>query len=375
MHRSFLQATSISDLGSPAFLTSLLGEVRAVEREAMTTVGFSGTEFERIQVQLEEGGLRTLVLKHIHPERDVTARRTGGIAREARLLADRSLDDVWRTFEPAYLAYAFDVDASAVLMDDLSAHLFPDVREPITRADEDAIIDALAALHAGFWNREARTTRWLAKGEFMYSFLTPYAIEQDESLGHTHRLYAAAKEGWTLAHQQLPRSVSTLLALPPGDLTQMTDGLPRTIIHGDPKVANFAILPNGRVSAFDWAMMADGCATFDLGWYVAVSASRLTRSKDDVFAAYRATLERHLGQSLDDALWTRMYDAAVLAGAAVLLWNKALNMKNRLPGAIAEWHWWVNALEGVASRMPRAAAPDCRFSAPGARDAVTQPRS
>ncbi len=345
MDRRFAQATSIAELASPAFLGDLLGEVRSLERESMATVGFSGTEFERLRVDLADGSRRTLVLKHIHPERDVTVWRTGGVAREARLLADRALDDVWEAFDPPYLAYAFDVDASAVLMRDLSAHLFPEVREPITRADEDALIDALAALHAVFWNREARAWPWLAKGEFMYGFLAPGEIEKEESLGRTHRLFGPVKEGWALAHQQLPRSVSTLMASPPAELARITDGLPRTIIHGDAKVANFAILPNGRVSAFDWAMIADGCATLDIGWYVAVSASRLTRSKEEVFAAYRVALERRLDHSLGDALWARMYEAAILGGASVLLWNKALNMKKGLPGAVEEWNWWVGALE------------------------------
>jgi len=179
----------------------------------------------------------------------------------------------------------------------------------------------------------------------MHGFLAPGELEKEESVGRTHRLFGPVKEGWALAHRRLPRSISTLMASPPAELARITDGLPRTIIHGDAKVANFAILPNGRVSAFDWAMIADGCATLDLGWYVAVSASRLTRSKEEVFAAYRVALERRLGYSLGDALWTRLYEAAILGGAAVLLWNKALNVKNGLPGAVEEWNWWVGALE------------------------------
>ncbi len=345
MDRRFAQATSISALATPAFLGGLLGEVRSLERESMTTVGFSGTEFERLHVELADGRRTTLVLKHIYPERDLTVWRTGGVAREARLLADRALDDVWEAFDPPYLAYAFDPDASAVLMRDLSASLFPDVREPISRAQEDALIDALAALHAMFWGREARAWPWLAKGEFMYGFLAAGEIEREESLGRTHRLFGLVKEGWALAHQQLPRSISLLMASPPTALARITDGLPRTIIHGDAKVANFAVLPDGRVSAFDWAMIADGCATLDIGWYVTVSASRLTRSKDEVFAAYRVALERRLGHTLEEALWARMYEAAILGGAAVLLWNKALNVKNGLPGAVEEWNWWVGALE------------------------------
>src|SRR5580765_902947 len=98
MDRRFVQATGISDLASPEFLSNLLGEVQSLEREPMTTVGFSGTEFERLRVQLADGSRTTLVLKHIHPEKDATAWRTNGGAREAQLLAEPALDDVWKVF-------------------------------------------------------------------------------------------------------------------------------------------------------------------------------------------------------------------------------------------------------------------------------------
>src|SRR5262245_44845506 len=237
MDRRFAQATSISELTRADFLSGLLGETRSVEGESMTTVGFSGTRFERLRIALADGSRTTLVLKQIHPAEDVTAWRTGGVAREARLLAQRALDDVWEAFDPPYIAYACEVGVSAVLMRDLSAHLFPDVREPITRAGEDALLESLATLHATFWNRDLRAIPWIAKGEFIYGFLAPGEVVQEESRGHTHRLFAAVKEGWRLAHEQLPPTVSTLLASPPVELARITDGLPRTVIHGDTKVA------------------------------------------------------------------------------------------------------------------------------------------
>src|SRR5262245_13643348 len=104
MNRRVAQAQSISEIASPAFLGDRIGEVRSLERESMATVGFSGTEFERLHVELADGSRTTLILKHIHPERDVTAWRTGGVGREARLLAEPSLDAVWDVFDSPYLA-------------------------------------------------------------------------------------------------------------------------------------------------------------------------------------------------------------------------------------------------------------------------------
>jgi len=350
MVREFAEADSISEIASPVFLATLVGEIRSLEREPMTTVGFSGTQFERLHLELASGEPTTFVLKHIHPERDATAWRSGGIAaREARLLGERALDRVWEVFDAPYLAYAFEGEASAVLMRDLSEHLFPDAREPITAEHEDALIDHLARLHAAFWESEARQLPWLAKAEFVYGFLAPSEIEMEEARGRRHPVFTAAREGWEVAHRMLPTVVSRLLSTPPIELAQTAVGLSRTILHGDAKVANFAMLPDGRVSAFDWATICEGCPTIEIGWYVSVNATRLTRSKEEIFGVYRTALERHLGRELSNAMWQRMYDAAILGGAMVLLWNKALNVKKGVPDAAAEWKWWVGELERLSA--------------------------
>lgn len=52
---------------------------------------------------------------------------------------------------------------------------------------------------------------------------------------------------------------------PAFELSWLWDGLPRTLLHGDARVANFALLPGQRVTAFDWALIGAGPATIDLG--------------------------------------------------------------------------------------------------------------
>src|SRR4051812_3894857 len=178
MSQRFVQADTISQITDREFLASFTGDIRSIERQAMKTVGFSGTRFERLRLGLADGNKATLIVKHINPEQDATAWRTGGVAaREARLLNERALDRVWEVFDSPYLAYAFDGDVSALLMRDISQHLSPDVREPIQFEHEDALIDHLAKLHACFWQSEVLNTSWLAKGEFIYSFLAPGEIE------------------------------------------------------------------------------------------------------------------------------------------------------------------------------------------------------
>ena len=346
---AFAQATDIAALASIEFLTSVVGEVRDVTRAPMHSIGFSGTRFERLRVVMADGYTRSLVLKHIDPRQDLTVRRSGGVSgREARVLGERALDPIWDVFEAPYLAYAVEGDVSAVLMHDLAEHLLPDVREPLAAHQEEALVRRLAMMHARFWESSARALPWLARAEFVYGFLAPGELAVEETRGPLPTVMVAARQGWTLAQRMLPPAVTRLVTSPPADLSGVTAGLPRSILHGDTKVANFALLPHGRVAAFDWAIVCEGCPTIDIGWYVAVNASRLTRSKEAVFGLYRSALQEHLGRTLTDAMWGRMYDAAVLGGAMVLLWNKALNVQKGVAGASEEWDWWVAQLERLA---------------------------
>jgi hypothetical protein len=69
-----------------------------------------------------------------------------------------------------------------------------------------------------------------------------------------------------------------------------------------------------------------------------------------VIVRYRALLERELGTQLDDLLWARLEDAAVIYGARTLLWTKAAPAADGSETAQAEWDWWALRLEEVAER-------------------------
>jgi aminoglycoside phosphotransferase (APT) family kinase protein len=118
-------------------------------------------------------------------------------------------------------------------------------------------------------------------------------------------------------------------------------------LHGDVKVANFAILAGGHVSAFDWAMAGTGPCTIDLGWYLAVNASRLTGPKDQIVRRYRTLLETALGNPLPDSVWRSLESVAIVCGARMLLWSKALALDVERPGAREEWTWWVDRLAEI----------------------------
>jgi aminoglycoside phosphotransferase (APT) family kinase protein len=230
-------------------------------------------------------------------------------------------------------------------MDDLSEHLFPDVDEPISEHEEEVLLNKLADLHARYWNSEALTLPWLVRPAARFALLAPHAPDEEGVRPKTFALFDSVREGWASAFDRLPPAVAGLLRRPAKTLARSCDELPRTLLHGDAKIANFAILPSGDCAAFDWALAGAGPATLDLGWYIAVNAGRLARSKDEVIARYRSLLESKLGITLAEDLWDRMLVASVLGGALILLWSKALALGSGSEKAANEWQWWVDNLE------------------------------
>ena len=117
-----------------------------------------------------------------------------------------------------------------------------------------------------------------------------------------------------------------------------------TLIHGDAKVANFGLRPDGRVAAFDWEMLGVAPAGIDLGYYLAINSGRLARSKEAVAARYRELLEAGLGAPLADGVWERLLSVGLLYSAVNLLWSKAIGLEGGGPRVEAEFDWWVEQL-------------------------------
>jgi Phosphotransferase enzyme family len=329
-----------------------VGPVDRVEGELLSTVGYSGARHARLVVTLASADVRTFVLKRCDPASDWTALRTNDRrGREWSLLAERALDGVWKAFVSPFVAYAVDHACSALLMEDLSAHVFPDVREPIALAHEDELVGTLARLHAIFWCSKALSIPWLADAARMSDFVTPGVLDDGTALalmpaGLRERL----RLGWDVALGQLSPRAARLMRRPGRDLVEEWRDLPATLVHGDSKVANFAPIPGRGVAAFDWAIVGVSPPTTDLGWYLGVNASRLARGKEALIAFYRDRLERELGASIDSRTWARLEDIAIIHGARTLLWTKGTHLAAGTPQGIAEWTWWKTRLEDVADR-------------------------
>jgi len=342
-----LRVNCLADLSDPATLGAV-----SVREEPLSTVGFSGATHVRIVAVFPSGETRRFVLKRCDPAREWTAIRTGDrVGREWSLLAERALDVVWEAFVSPYVAYAVEGGRSGLLMEDIGAHVFPDVREPISLSHEDELLAALARLHARFWRSPALSMAWLGRASSTSELVLPTVLDDAAALAlMPPALRERLRLGWDAALSRVSARASEVLRCPARIVHEAWADLPQTLVHGDVKVANFAPIPERGVAAFDWAMVGTGPSTTDLGWYLGVNASRLARSKDAVIAHYRQLLEHELGQELDDALWARLEDVAVIYGARTMLWSKGAQVAAGTEGAHAEWGWWARRLEEAAER-------------------------
>ncbi|MGM0460408.1 MAG: phosphotransferase, partial [Bacteroidota bacterium] len=331
-------------------LQSQFGSFTGLTIDPIDTDGFSGAQFSRIKL-LHSGGRETnLILKEVNLNDDWFSYRTGDtLGREAAILDVPELKSIFEIFFLPYHAIGTAPSKIGLLMEDLSNGLFPNERIKLDQTDQDLMLDKLAELHAGYWESPVmETLPWLHQMEDFIYIMGPL-----DHLNYTgiwaESLPQMVKESWEMAKTLLPQHLHELFLMPAGDITRPWEDLPRTFVHGDTKIANFAKGSDGRLCLLDWAFAGHAPCTVDIGWFLAVNASRLAGSKETVLLNYRFRLEAHLGFTLDEELWRRLEQAGVVAGAFMLLWSKARGVKGGRAGADKEWEWWIHRLEAWAS--------------------------
>jgi aminoglycoside phosphotransferase (APT) family kinase protein len=131
------------------------------------------------------------------------------------------------------------------------------------------------------------------------------------------------------------------LAWDPGPLVEALADTPQVFMHGNWKLDNLGIDPDGRTILFDWELPGLGAPLSDLAWYLAINCRRLPQSKEATIAGYRSALE---GAGISTEPWWDRQLALSLLGALVQFgWEKALG------GYDDELAWWEErAVAGAA---------------------------
>ena len=174
-----------------------------------------------------------------------------------------------------------------MLMPDLTQELIawdrPGEDPVVGPATLDHVIEAIAGLHAMPWADYRPTTPdwgwpWCPLRERLM-LLTRAAAEgyRADGLAVGDRFLA----GWDAFDRRAPAEARSLIAglsEDPAPLLTALGRLPATGIHGDLKLANVALLDDGRVGLIDWQMMTLGAgggrARLDAGLELGVAAAR-----------------------------------------------------------------------------------------------------
>lgn len=327
-------------------LKSHFGSLDSLDITPIETAGYSGARFSRVSLTYSSGETEKLILKEIDLGDDWFSYRTNDkTGREAAVLAEPSLVEIANIFHSPYRLIQMQSGKIGLLMDDLSSGLFPDEKKPLPIADQDIMLDKLAQLHAHYWeNEQIKDLTWLHNASDFIYLMGPLDHLPFEG-GFAKNIQTHIKNGWEATLPLLPSAIRESLLKPPGEITSRWSDLPKTLVHGDTKVANFAKAGNGELSLLDWAFAGYVPCTFDIGWFIAVNASRLAEPKEAVLNKYRHFLQRHLGRRLDNGLWNRLEEAGVVCGVFMLLWSKGAALAHGREGSATEWNWWLGRLE------------------------------
>jgi hypothetical protein len=166
-----------------------------------------------------------------------------------------------------------------VLMEDLSLRSarFPNAVTPVGVEEVRGLVRTLAALHARFWEspRLADDLGWVPtpRSGGMYRIFHGIGLDLIKDQVEKNPFKADLIE-------PLGRSLDELWS----DLWKLQailDGEPRTLLHGDPHIANTYLLPDADGGFLDWQLMVKGLWSHDLTYLLVTGLEPEDRRKHE----------------------------------------------------------------------------------------------
>lgn len=314
--------------------------------EPLPNDGWSGARLTRLT---GSDGAR-FVLKRDSLALDWIARVTGDEVdlREARLVrAAPALP--WPVRLP-HLATARDGEEVVLLMPDLTGTLLR-WEAPIDIPTLDRVLDGLAALHRTTWHEALPATFPWTDIRRRVLLLTRRSALEYEAAGNP--VGQRFRTGWDAFDRQVRPPVRNLvdrLTADPAPLLAALARLPDAGLHGDLKLGNVGLEPDGAMDLIDWQMTLVAPIAVELGWFLVCNVAGLPLPPDEVLERYRVAA----GLANDEA-WTAQWDLAVLVGLVLRGWRKGLDTEAGVVhpnGLAAAWDlaWWGSQALGAAGR-------------------------
>jgi len=231
-----------------------------VSSVAVEPVAFAGatTDMARLRVAYDgEAGQPASFVAKLRGTRDVQRQMDQAMAlfaREARFYETFAGDVPVRT---PRCWFAGDGDTTPLLLEDLDGNRMGDQMEGMTLADAQVTLDALADLHAAFWESEALGEDWIASpaegvfaamiGQLVGSGAAPLAARYaDDAPADVLAAIVDRAPTWTAV------------------LGRLVEG-PQTLIHNDVRLDNLFFLDAGEPCLIDWQLVGRSRGTQDVG--------------------------------------------------------------------------------------------------------------
>jgi Phosphotransferase enzyme family len=319
--------------------------LEGVAEEPLAHDGWSGALITR----LTRGDGTRFVLKRDSVERDWIARVTDDHRlREAQLVhASPTMPAPVRL---PHLGLATDGPEIAELMPDLTGTLLR-WEAPIDVPALDRVLGALVALHRTPWHAQLA-------GDFPWTdlrtrtqMLTRPTAARYEAAGLP--VGARFRQGWDAFDRLVRPPVKDLvddLSADPAPLLAALGRLSVAGLHGDLKIGNAGLAPDGTVWMIDWQLSLVAPVAVELGWFLVCNVASLPLLPEAVLERYRVAA----GIADDDA-WQAQWDLAVLVGLLLRGWRKGIDTEAGVvypsgKAAAYDLAWWGSQAIGAAGR-------------------------
>ena len=226
------------------------------------------------------------------------------------------LDQLCPHLEHKIISCSRDKDDWAILMHDLTGYViaWDKPMEPIL---VQAFLDALARLHATYWND-------LRLLDPRLGLCDPARLLDQTSLPmaqkHTNSSMGVIPEwvrgGWDVMEELLDSDAFThmkSLIEDPQPLFGALSRYPCTLLHGDYRAENLA--HPDQPTALDWQEATRSLMTIDLAWFAKQDFVQDAMGQAQAINFYRRRLETYLNQRFDDKEWRAMVDLGHLVDA------------------------------------------------------------
>jgi hypothetical protein len=229
-----------------------------------------------------------------------------------------------------------------MLLRDVSDQLLP--FEPFNRVDNEFMLEAMAALHATFFESPLLTNPELGLCNLyhIYTMFSPQTGQRE--VDGEDEVPKRILEGWDMVKTTVAPDVADIILTLLDSPTPLCDALgryPQTLVHGDWRHANQGLERNdrSRLILLDWQLATVAPPAVELGRGLATNSPLLPVSKEETISYYKQRLAQRLGPRFSEDWWEPQLALSLLGGFLQDGWAIVLKATHWQVGAKDRAHW------------------------------------